>query len=240
MRFRILNLLSKHTLQHLLKNNSTKWLIGLFNVLLFFAILTAYSSSLEKTYTLEHYSHDVRERWESSPDKHPHRMAHYGYVAFRQKYPLSFFDYGMDSYLGNAVFLEAHRQNTINFSEASLSSGLLRFGEISAALILQLLVPLLLFFWGFALIAGEREQGTLRLLLAQGTSWSKLILGKALGLFYLSLTLLLPSILLALPLLLFHPLFAQTSGAIWSFGLLALGYLIYLFVMSLLAVWICK
>ncbi|MEN0048794.1 MAG: ABC transporter permease, partial [Bacteroidota bacterium] len=134
MRFHILNLLSKHTFQHLLKSSSTKWLIGLFNTLLLFALFAAYSSSLEQAHTLDHYSHEVRERWESSPDKHPHRMAHYGYVAFRQKYPLSFFDYGMDSYLGNAVFLEAHRQNTINFSEASLSNGLLRFGEISAAL----------------------------------------------------------------------------------------------------------
>ncbi|MEM6697092.1 MAG: DUF3526 domain-containing protein [Bacteroidota bacterium] len=238
MRFRILQILSKHTFQHLLKNSSTKWLIGLFNALLLFALLAAYSSSLEQAHTLDHYSHEVRERWESSPDKHPHRMAHYGYVAFRQKYPLSFFDYGMDSYLGNAVFLEAHRQNTINFSEASLSNGLLRFGEISAALILQLLVPLLLFFWGFALIAGEREQGTLRLLLAQGTSWSELILGKTLGLFYLSLTLLLPSTIIALALLFFHPLFAEVPDVILSFGLLAVGYLIYLFIMSMLAVWI--
>jgi ABC-2 type transport system permease protein len=85
----------------------------------------------------EHYHTKVREGWEKSPDKHPHRMAHYGYVAFRENYPLSFFDFGMDSYLGNAVFLEAHRQNTVNFSEASFSSGLLRFGELSCALILQ-------------------------------------------------------------------------------------------------------
>ncbi|MEM9886801.1 MAG: DUF3526 domain-containing protein [Bacteroidota bacterium] len=238
MRLRILQLLSKHTLQHLLKNSSTKWLIGVFNVLLLFALMAAYSSSLEQAHTLDHYSHDVRERWENNPDKHPHRMAHYGYVAFRQKYPLSFFDYGMDSYLGNAVFLEAHRQNTINFSEASLSNGLLRFGEISAALILQLLVPLLLFFWGFALIAGEREQGRLRLLLAQGTNWSELIIGKTLGLFALSLMLLLPSTIVALILLFFHPLLANAPDVLLSFGTLAVGYLIYLFIMSLLAVWI--
>ncbi|MEM0991395.1 MAG: DUF3526 domain-containing protein [Bacteroidota bacterium] len=238
MRRSILQLLSKHTFQNLLKSNSTKWLIGLFNVLLLFALLAAYSSSLEQAHTLDHYSQEVRERWESNPDKHPHRMAHYGYVAFRQKYPLSFFDYGMDSYLGNAVFLEAHRQNTINFSEASLSSSLLRFGEISAALILQLLVPLLLFFWGFSLIAKEREQGTLQLLLAQGTSWSELIIGKTLGLFYLSLMLLLPSVVVALGLLFFHPLFTETPDVVLSFGTLAMGYLIYLFIMSLLAVWI--
>jgi len=162
-------------------------------------------------------------------------MAHYGYVAFRQKYPLSFFDYGLDSYVGNVVFLEAHRQNSVNFSEASLSNGLLRFGEISAALILQLLVPLLLFFWGFSLIAGERESGTLRLVLSQGVSWSELIMGKTLGLFALSLTLFIPTILLAVILLFFTDF---TSNVFLSFGVLSISYLAYLFIMSLLAVWV--
>jgi len=203
MRFKKIKLLSQHTFQNLRKESSTKWLIGLFNGLLFFALIAAFLHQQQQQHTVGHYSEDVRERWESNPDKHPHRMAHYGYVAFRQKYPLSFFDYGLDSYVGNVVFLEAHRQNSVNFSEASLSNGLLRFGEISAALILQLLVPLLLFFWGFALIAGERETGTLRLVLSQGISWSELIIGKTLGLFSLSLLLLIPTILLALLLLFF-------------------------------------
>lgn len=238
MRLSIINLLSQQTLQNLLKTSSTKWLIGLFNGLLVFALLAAYLDLSEHQHTVDHYGHDVRERWEANPDKHPHRMAHYGYVAFRQKYPLSFFDYGMDSYVGNAVFLEAHRQNTINFSEASLSNGLLRFGEISAALILSLLVPLLIFFWGFSLIAGEREQGTLRLLLSQGVSWSELIMGKSLGLFYLSLTLFLPSIALAAILLILSASLGNAPDALLSFGVLSLSYVTYLFVMSLLAVWV--
>lgn len=235
MRFYQINLLTKHTFQDLFKNSSTKWLVGLFNGLLFFALIAAFLHQQQQQHTVGHYSDDVRERWESNPDKHPHRMAHYGYVAFRQKYPLSFFDYGLDSYVGNVVFLEAHRQNTVNFSEASLSNGLLRFGEISAALILQLLVPLLLFFWGFALIAGERETGILRLVLSQGVSWSELLLGKSLGLFLLSLTLFVPTILLALVLLIFGDF---TLDALGSFGVLSLSYLVYLFIMSLLAVWV--
>ena len=235
MNRRTLKLLSKQTFSSLLKETSTKWLIGLFNGLLFFALIAAFSHLQQQQHTVDHYSEDVRERWENNPDKHPHRMAHYGYVAFRQKYPLSFFDYGLDSYVGNVVFLEAHRQNTVNFSEASLSNGLLRFGEISAALILQLLVPLLLFFWGFSLIAGERESGTLRLVLSQGLSWSELIMGKTLGLFGLSLTLFVPTILLAVILLF---LTGFTSNVFLSFGVLSISYLAYLFIMSLLAVWV--
>jgi ABC-2 type transport system permease protein len=93
------------------------------------------------------------------------------YVAFRQKYFLSFFDFGMDAYTGKSVFLEAHRQNTVNFSEAGQSGSLLRFGQISVAMILQTLLSLLLFFWGYDLVARERAEGTLKLLLTQGLSW---------------------------------------------------------------------
>ncbi|MEM9991842.1 MAG: DUF3526 domain-containing protein [Bacteroidota bacterium] len=238
MRRSILKLLAQQTFDHTLKSTSSKWLILLFNSLFIFALLAAYTDLTQHQKTVEHYRQEVRERWENNPDKHPHRMAHYGYLAFRQKSPLSFFDYGMDSYLGNAVFLEAHRQNTINFSEASLSNGLLRFGEISAALLLTLLVPLLLFFWGFALLAGEREQGTLRLLLAQGINWSELILGRTLGLFYLSLTLFLPAMLLTFLLLLFSTSMLSITGIFLSYVMLFFVYLVYLFVISLLAVWI--
>ena len=235
MRLSKIKLLSQHTFQNLRKESSTKWLIGLFNGLLVFAMMASFMHQQQQQHTVGHYSKDVRDRWENNPDKHPHRMAHYGYVAFRQKYPLSFFDYGLDSYVGNVVFLEAHRQNSVNFSEASLSNGLLRFGEISTALILQLLVPLLLFFWGFSLIAGERETGTLRLVLSQGVSWSELILGKTFGLFSLSLLLLVPTISLALILLFFGDF---TTDALLSFGVLSLSYLVYLFIMSLLAIWV--
>ena len=235
MRKNIVQHLYRHTFTNLLKSNGTKWLIGVFNILLLFALMAAFLNLQEHQHTVEHYGHEVRESWEKNPDKHPHRMAHYGYVAFRQKYPLSFFDYGMDSYLGNAVFLEAHRQNTINFSQASLSNSLVRFGEISAALILQLLVPLLIFFWGFALIAGERESGTLRLVLSQGVEWKELILGKSLGLFSLTLTLFAPTVLVVAILLLWKGVEGETF---LGFGLMVLSYFIYLLVISLLTVWV--
>lgn len=218
-----------------MQSNSTIGLIGAFNILLLFALLAAYLNQQEHQHTVDQYSQEVRESWVNNPDKHPHRMAHYGYVVFRQKYPLAFFDYGMDSYLGNAVFLEAHRQNTINFSQASLSSSLVRFGELSAALILQLLVPLVIFFWGFSLVAGERESGILRMVLSQGVQWKELILGKAFGLFFISLALFVPVAIVSLILLLFNGIGIKI---LLGFGLLIFGYLLYLLVMSLLTVWV--
>jgi ABC-2 type transport system permease protein len=226
----------KHTFTELWKRPGTKWAVGLLNVLAFFAVITAYGQLREQQETVNDYRQEVRERWESNPDKHPHRMAHYGYVAFRQPYPLSFFDRGVDSYVGNAVFLEAHRQNTVNFSAASLSTGLLRFGELSGALVLQALLPLLIFFWGFSIVAGEREDGKLRLVFAQGATWPEVILGKAAGLFSAALLVSLPTLFLTGVLLFFAA--GESFASLSRFGLLLLSYGVYLSLICLLTVWV--
>lgn len=50
-------------------------------------------------------------------------------------------------------------------------SRLLRFGEISLAIVLQVLLTLLIFFLGFGIVATDIELATLRLVLSQGVSW---------------------------------------------------------------------
>ena len=144
------------------------------------------------------YKEIVRQKWLSKPDKHPHRMAHYGYLVFRDKHELSFFDFGIESFAGVSIFLEAHKQNTVNFSEAGFSNGMLRFGELSVAMVLQLLVPLLIFFLGYNSISSEREAGTLKILLCQGVKWHELLFGKVLGIIFISFTLFIPVILMTI------------------------------------------
>ena len=56
-----------------------------------------------QTQTALQYQKIVRANWLSKPDKNPHRMAHYGYVAFRPKSSLSFFDFGMESFTGQSI-----------------------------------------------------------------------------------------------------------------------------------------
>ncbi len=238
MRFNMLKLVSIQVWSSALKNTSTRWLIGIFNTILIVALMTGFQNFTQQQQTIRHYSHEVRERWESRPDKHPHRMAHYGYVAFRQKFPLSFFDFGMDSYLGNAVFLEAHRQNTVNFSEASLSDSLLRLGEISAGMILQLLLPLLIFFWGFDTIAQERTHGTLRILLTQGISWQELILGKSLGLCLLSCWIVLPTLIIGFIILISEQADISSLELYIRYTTLVISYILYIFILSTLAVFV--
>jgi ABC-2 type transport system permease protein len=236
MRFKILKIISNQVWTNKISNSSTLWLIGVCNILLFIALISGYNNYAQQEKTASQYSQEVRERWENRPDKHPHRMAHYGYVAFRQPYPLSFFDFGLDSYVGKAVFLEAHKQNTVNFSEASQSNGLLRFGEITAAMIFQLLLPLLIFFLGYDLVAKEREHGTLRILITQGLSWKEIIIGKSIGLLYLILSIFLPSVLLGFILIFMNDALIENSQVLIRYLILITCYLVYFFVTSLIAV----
>ncbi len=174
---------------------------ALFLLTFIIGLLTVYAAySGRKNFKIQNdmrakYQTEARKDWVDNPDKHPHRMAHYGHFAFRPKASLSVFDFGMESFLGNTIFLEAHKQNTVNFSEASFSTGMLRFGEISIAMILQVLLPLLIFFLGFGAIATERQNGTLKMLLIQGLKWRTLILGKSLGIIAVVMTLFIPIIL---------------------------------------------
>lgn len=184
----------------------------------------------------EKYQELVRTNWLAQPDRHPHRSAHYGYLAFRPKSSLSFFDSGVDSYAGTSVYLEAHRQNTTNFSEASHSNGLLRFSELNLALILQVLVPLLIFFLGFAAIAGERENGSLALILSQGVSKRELLVGKTLGILAVIFALLAPLLLISFGLWFVLNDFQITADSSLRIALLLVGYGFYFVVCAALAV----
>ncbi|KFI08400.1 DUF3526 domain-containing protein [Massilia sp. BSC265] len=117
-------------------------------------------------------------QWHNQPDRHPHRVVHYGHYVFRPLSPLAFFDFGVDPFTGHTLFLEGHRQNSANFSDAGQSSVLLRFGQLTPAFVLQVLTPLLIVFLAFGSVARERERGQLRLQLTQGVKGGTLLAGK--------------------------------------------------------------
>ena len=123
----------------------------------------------------------ARTHWESQGDKNPHSAAHYGVYAFKPRLPLSFVDQGVDPWTGTSVWLEAHRQNDFLMRPAQDASAAQRFGTLTAAGVLQQLVPLLIILLGFGALAGERERGTLRQVLASGVSRRDLMAGKAAG-----------------------------------------------------------
>jgi len=137
------------------------------------------------------------DQWLNQDNKHPHSAAHYGQFAFKPKSVLSFLDVGLDNYTGVSVFLEAHKQNEILFSGAQDSNTMSRFGELTSALIFQLLMPLLIVFLTYNTFTKEREESTLKMLHAQGLSLKKLFLGKVLGNYIMVIALFIPIIILA-------------------------------------------
>ncbi len=207
-----------------------------------FIVLTGYAavSGIKKHITqneirLEHQI-KARQSWEANPDKHPHRMAHFGTFTFRINAALGIFDYGLESYTGNTVFLEAHRQNSVNFSEATFSTGMLRFGELNLSLLLQLVLPLILFFLGFSSVAKDRQNGTLKMLFSQGASWKEILFGKSIGLFAISMLHFIPVFLVVIIALLIFGQQAANDFLWLRLILIGCGYLAFLFIISSLTI----
>lgn len=151
---------------------------ALFAACLIFATLSSHLFLAQETaHRLTHQA-EANQVFESQPDRHPHRMVHYGQYVFRAPPPLAAIDPGLDAYGGTAIFLEGHRQNAAMFAQAAEGATLTRFGTFTPAFVLQVFAPLFLILLGYACITREREAGTLRAILAQGTSMRALVSGK--------------------------------------------------------------
>ena len=228
--------IAKQTYKATFSNKGTLALTILLGLSLCLATFVGWQNFKTQNNQRLHYKELVREQWLAKPDKHPHRMAHYGYLAFREKHELSFFDFGIESFAGVSIFLEAHKQNTVNFSEAGFSNGMLRFGEISVAMVLQLLVPLLIFFLGYNCISAERESGTLKILLCQNVTWKNLLWGKTLGIIGVCLSIFIPLIVLTMLLWASLSNWNVSADAAMRLLILVLSYSVYFFIISAITV----
>lgn len=146
----------------------------------------------------ERLGHQIaaEERFLAQPDRHPHRMVHYGHYAYRTPGPLAIIDPGVDRVTGQSIFLEGHRQNSAMFADSRSGVFLGRFVDITPAVVYQALAPLLVILLGYSLIIREREAATLAPLLAQGVRPSAILGGKALALASVILVMLIPLALL--------------------------------------------
>ncbi|GAB2786268.1 ABC-2 type transport system permease protein [Hymenobacter luteus] len=171
----------------------------------------------------------VNDQFRHQPARHPHRVAHYGSFAFRPRSGLSLLDSGVDSFTGTSVFLEAHQQNSVNFSQAQQSGSLIRFGEMTVAFVLQMLVPLLIIFLCFGAFTQERETGTLKLLLSQGVSLRQVAWGKIVGYSRAVALVVAPALALAAALLFGTEEFASGADLVGRLGLFVLSYAVYFF-----------
>lgn len=123
-----------------------------------------------------------RAAWLEQGPRNPHSAAHFGMYAWKPAGALAAFDPGVDRHVGRGIWMEAHYQNPARFRPVEDETSLARFASLSAVVVLQQLVPLLLIFAAFGSIAVERERGALREVLAQGVSPSAIAAGKLLAL----------------------------------------------------------
>jgi ABC-2 type transport system permease protein len=156
--------------------------LGLVTGLLVLAAVTGWRTAAAANREVEQAAAADRAAWLGQGARNPHTAAHFGQYAFRPLSPLAFVDRGVDTYIGRAIWMEAHSQDPARHRAAEDRTALARLGEPSAASVLQVLVPLVLVLLAFGAVAGERETGTWRQVLAQGVSPPAVALGKMLGL----------------------------------------------------------
>ncbi len=137
----------------------------------------------------------LKHEWEEQ-EANPHAAAHFGTWLFKPFNFLTLYDNGLNNFTGISYRVEAHKQHEMNYSAVQDTDSQLRFGELSIALVFQLLVPLLIILLAHGAITRERAGNTLRILAVQGATPSVLIRGKIAGNYAIILMLLLPALLL--------------------------------------------
>jgi ABC-2 type transport system permease protein len=204
---------------------------ALFMVLLIATSLLTGMQSKEQGKEREHHQSEAESTFLAQPDRHPHRMVHYGHYVFRTPAPLALFDPGLDPVIGQSIFLEGHRQNSAMFADSGSSANFGGLSWLTPAMVYQLFGPLLVILLGHGAIVREREAGTLAHLLAQGINGRSLIAGKALALLCFIALLLVP--------FLFSAVFALSNGEqVLSVISLVGVYLLYLSMWGLMTLFV--
>lgn len=187
--------IARRELVEWLRDGRLRWLCGGCMVLMLVVGLVGGQSMLAQDADRAAAVRQDTDNFLGQGAKNPHSAAHFGQYAFRPVLRPAAIDPGVAPWMGSMVWMEAHRRNLAEFRPAEDGAGHRQSASLSVAWVLQYLVPLLVIMLGFAAVAGERERGTLSLLLSQGLSLRTLALGKASALLVAVVALLLPGIL---------------------------------------------
>lgn len=172
-----------------------------------------------------------RQTWESQGQRNPHSVAHFATWALRPLTPLAVLDPGVTPYAGSAVWMEAHNRNPARARPVEDAASAFDLGHFSAAWVLQMLVPLLIFVIGAGVVARERDRGTLRLMLASGAAPGAIVPEKLAGLARITALLVLPVLAAALGAALFAGPVDPLRLLVW-----AIAYALFFGIVAALAV----
>jgi ABC-2 type transport system permease protein len=219
--------IAKKELKEMVRDGRFRWGAGVALILLVGALLSGTAGHRRAGEERAAARELDRRTWIAQGAKNPHSAAHYGIHAFKPDAPLALADGGITAYVGHTVWLEAHWQNMAQHRPAEDRTAVQRLGELTAAAVLQLLVPLLIVLLTFGAFAGEREHGTLRQLMSLGLPRRTLALGKAAGVAAGLGLLLVPAALVGAAALGVASAPAGLSPSLPRVGLMAVAYLLY-------------
>ncbi|WP_019882498.1 MULTISPECIES: DUF3526 domain-containing protein [unclassified Methylophilus] len=154
------------------------------------AALAAHHHWQDHANTVAEVTQRSQQDWQSQPDRHPHRVSHFGDFVAKPLHPLSVIEPGIIDQSGHLVYLEAHRLNSANFNPATEATSLGRFPLITPAMIVQWWMPLFLIMIAYATITAEKMTGILAFMRGNGTPVWAIATGKWLALFLPFFTLL--------------------------------------------------
>jgi ABC-2 type transport system permease protein len=173
-----------------------KRIVAILYTLFVVALVSGITYYHENHQTQQNAQDASYQQWLNQGAKNPHGAAHYGFYAFKPTPATAILDKGVEGFLGQVVWLEAHNQNEVKQREANDAGTIVRFGTLSVGFLWQFLMPLAIILLGFNLFSKEREGGTLWLLLSSGSSMWSIINGKALALYQLVLKIVVPMMII--------------------------------------------
>ena len=116
-----------------------------------------------------------------------------GTKVLREPSLMSIFVKGVDSAIGRSSMVSTDVNNSLKDSRFGLNPIFAVFGELDLAFIVKMILSLFALLFSYTAISGERETGTLKLVLSNSVGRAKYIIGKTIGgLIPLFLTLLIP------------------------------------------------
>jgi ABC-type transport system involved in multi-copper enzyme maturation permease subunit len=165
-------------------------------------------------------------------------IAAFGIKVFKRPQVLRTIVNGIEADAGRGLKVAAGSDPQSIDSQYQSNPVLAVFGTLDLAFIVRIVLSLLAVLFTYDSITGEKERGTLRLVLSNRIPKEQFILGKAIGGFLCLLTSLVVPFLLALLILLIYPNISL-SGEHWlRISLLFLQFLLYISVFFMLGMFV--
>ena len=149
-------------------------------------------------------------------------------TVYRKPSVLSVFSEGLEKRLGNSAKIEPESVPQINMSVTADNPFLSIFPSLDVSLIFKIVLSLLVLLFAYDAISGEREQGTLKLIMSSGLPRYHFLLGKIVaGLITLTIPVTI-AFIIGLLILEFSPMVDLTGSDWFRIGLIYFGSLVFI------------